>query len=275
VANEDPNGLEIVPTRGALGAELRGLDPGAAPDPALGALLRRALARHGMLFARGVDLDEAAQLRLTACLGEPLPYPDLDSVSLPLSPSPDPDAPATIAYLVHDPGVAPRSGDLGFGELPWHSDLQYLAEPPLYTLLYAIEAPGRGGETQFADVAQAWRALPLRERWRLRGVEADYVRGAQRHRHALRRRHPVSGETVLFMSAYAVKLHRAPRARRVQWLDDLKRHVASERFVWTHAWQPGDLLFWDNVRVIHRRLPFDAAAPRRMRRTQATHAGSA
>src|SRR5260221_10943145 len=41
----------------------------------------------------------------------------------------------------------------------WHSDTTYLRQPPLATLLYAVETPSHGGDTLFANTAAAYDAL--------------------------------------------------------------------------------------------------------------------
>ena len=38
-------------------------------------------------------------------------------------------------------------------------------------------------------------------------------------------------------------------------------------FVYSHAWQPGDALMWDNACTMHRRDPFDPTHARLMKRT--------
>lgn len=39
-------------------------------------------------------------------------------------------------------------------------------------------------------------------------------------------------------------------------------------FVYSHQWEEGDLVLWDNLRTIHTATPFDAAShPREMWRT--------
>jgi alpha-ketoglutarate-dependent taurine dioxygenase len=41
----------------------------------------------------------------------------------------------------------------------WHSDTAYLGQPPLATLLYAVETPSHGGDTLFASTRAAYDAL--------------------------------------------------------------------------------------------------------------------
>jgi alpha-ketoglutarate-dependent taurine dioxygenase len=45
-------------------------------------------------------------------------------------------------------------------------------------------------------------------------------------------------------------------------------HTTDPRFVYDHAWRPGDLLMWDNRAVLHRATEYDTAVESRiMRRT--------
>jgi taurine dioxygenase len=40
------------------------------------------------------------------------------------------------------------------------------------------------------------------------------------------------------------------------------------QFVWTHDWQLGDVVMWDNRPTMHRRDPFPASERRLLKRTQ-------
>ena len=51
-------------------------------------------------------------------------------------------------------------------------------------------------------------------------------------------------------------------------LDRLWEHCRNPDFAWTHVWQAGDVVMWDNRRMIHRRDPFDPNSRRIMLRTQ-------
>jgi taurine dioxygenase/alpha-ketoglutarate-dependent 2,4-dichlorophenoxyacetate dioxygenase len=55
--------------------------------------------------------------------------------------------------------------------------------------------------------------------------------------------------------------------------DWLGEHVSEPRFCYEHRWRPNDLVMWDNRCLLHRAIPYDYAAHRRvLRRT--TVAGS-
>ncbi len=57
-------------------------------------------------------------------------------------------------------------------------------------------------------------------------------------------------------------------------LDQLVEHSVHEENIVTHAWQPGDLVIWDNRCLIHRGAGYDADKYRRLMR-QTRVAGTA
>ena len=42
----------------------------------------------------------------------------------------------------------------------WHTDKAYHAVPPMLTTLYAVDMPAEGGDTEFANTAMSYAALP-------------------------------------------------------------------------------------------------------------------
>ena len=49
-------------------------------------------------------------------------------------------------------------------------------------------------------------------------------------------------------------------------LYDLTLHATRPEFVYSHEWQVGDLVIWDNRCTMHRGRPHDDAHPRDLRR---------
>jgi alpha-ketoglutarate-dependent taurine dioxygenase len=58
----------------------------------------------------------------------------------------------------------------------------------------------------------------------------------------------------------------APEAERL--LAELCEHATQPRFLYTHSWQIGDVVVWDNAVTLHRREPFDPHRPRLLKRLQ-------
>lgn len=179
-------------------------------------------------------------------------------------------------------------GGLGDGELEWHSDQSYMLNPATGAVLYALELPPAGGVTSWVDLAAAYEALPDRLKRLLEGRRAvfsyvkrlagyqgvDRVISAEAQRktppvlHPLVHRHPVSGKEALYLdvtTTIGVEGMEVPAASAL--LEELYRVATRPEFVYSHEWQIGDVVMWDNGLTMHRREPFDPAARRLMKRT--------
>lgn len=179
-------------------------------------------------------------------------------------------------------------GGLGNSEANWHSDMTYVDTPPPASVLLGIEIPEVGGNTYFADQQAAYEALPEALRTRAEtlsikhdaahtsvgslrpGFEAfDDPRQAPGAVHPIIRTHEETGKKVLYLG-------------RREWafipglslddsetlLDELWSYAATDSNTWGQQWQPGDLIIWDNRRVLHRRDDFPADSRRLMKRCQ-------
>jgi len=160
----------------------------------------------------------------------------------------------------------------------WHSDWSFLASPPAGTLLYGDVIPPIGGDTLFANQYLAWDALsPAMKRLLqpLQGVHSarrGYARNGRygeqdagrsmairfddsalaTQLHPIARRHPETGRIALFVSpGYTIGIDGLPDAEAQPLLAELFKHQARPEFVYTHRWQPGMLLLWDNRCLVH------------------------
>ncbi len=162
------------------------------------------------------------------------------------------------------------------GNYYWHSDKSYHAVPSLLTMLHAVELPPKGGETQFANTAKAYAALPEETKRDLDGLRTIHSWEASRIQcggrpataeqiaerppvdHPLVRIHPDSGEKALYLGNHASHIVGRPIAEGQALLRKLIQHVQQPQFVYTHRWQRGDLVLWDNRCLVHRALPHEA-----------------
>src|SRR6266851_5989439 len=60
-------------------------------------------------------------------------------------------------------------GSLGAGEATWHTDMSYLVDPPVASILYALEVPPSGGNTYFTNMYRAYESLPDALKQRIEG----------------------------------------------------------------------------------------------------------
>ena len=66
--------------------------------------------------------------------------------------------------------------------LHWHTDGTYRLNPPKFTILYAVELPSSGGNTNVVNMRAAYRALPEELRKKLETMQTANVRLAPKAR---------------------------------------------------------------------------------------------
>jgi len=182
------------------------------------------------------------------------------------------------------------------GNRLWHTDASYMPVPVVLGMLHAVTVPPPsalgGGETEFADMRAAYDALSERMRAEIDGLVAQHdifwSRGqigftdfpaGEREKYPpspqrLVRRHPGSGRKTLYLSAHASHIAGWPVAEGRLLLWDLTAHATQQRFVYSHRWQVGDLVIWDNRCTMHRGRPHDETQPRDLRRATTLDRGS-
>ena len=176
-------------------------------------------------------------------------------------------------------------GKLGNGDLAWHSDQSYSAEPVFATLMYAIEIPTEGGGTWFCDTARAYENLPEATKARIDGlkqnfsievtVETQHVALTEEQRqlkppvtHPLVRTHPELGRKSLYLSpAHSIGLADLPADEGAALLAELEDWAGRPEFTYMHEWRVGDVVIWDNTSTMHRRDAFSADERRLLKRT--------
>ncbi|MFC7692564.1 TauD/TfdA dioxygenase family protein [Paeniroseomonas aquatica] len=84
------------------------------------------------------------------------------------------------------------------------------------------------------------------------------------------RLHPITGRRVLYCNpGYAIRIEGLERAESDAMLEYLFRHQAQEKYLYSHAWTPGDLLMWDNIGTCHNAVAdYRADEPRYILRVQ-------
>jgi taurine dioxygenase len=138
----------------------------------------------------------------------------------------------------------------------WHTDKPYHPAPPLLTMLHAIELPPSGGDTEFANMALAYDALPPETRRRITGLRVVFSPAFDNTRpavdHPLVRTHPDTGTKSLYLGNHSTHLQGLPSGEGRALLDELLQHATQRQFVYIHRWRKGDLIMWDNRCLLHR-----------------------
>lgn len=152
----------------------------------------------------------------------------------------------------------------------WHTDKAYHPVPPMLTALYAVELPPTGGDTEFANTAIGYAALPEPMKSAIAGLRVVFFWGASGRRmegiprsaadirdhpavdHPLVRTHPETGRKALYLGNHSSHILGMPEAEGAALLDGLLRHTTRAEFVYAHRWRKGDLVMWDNRCLLHR-----------------------
>ena len=220
---------------------------------------------HLLLVFRGQSLTEEQQVCFSLYFGDPAPHVR-DQRERPV-----PEI--FVISNVSENGEA--IGALGSGELTFHSDLSYLPCPGSFSIVYAVEVPRVGGDTQWANAYAAYDALSSKTKERVVALTAVHRHGEDEQNPALPAAHPVvvthpdTKRRATFVNPQFTRyIEGVSKEESDVLLDSLLRHVTRPEFVWTHKWQPGDLVVWDNRCTMHRREPFDATERRILKRTQ-------
>jgi len=269
-----------------MGAEITGFDGGALDGTSLVPFLERALLDHQLVLLRRVHLDAVSLRRLGALFGPLRPVFDGEQF--------EPGVPE-VQRLTN---LAPNGEATGINPDPyamqWHSDGSAAAIPARYTLLYALRPPNRGGATCFVSMYAACAALSAARRQALVGrlavhepEIARYFRhgrpiapggGSLSHRlltrlrfvrrmlssrtvrHPVLRMHEETGRACLFIGDHAWRVTGSWWPTGMRLADELNTFATSNpEWTYTHNWQPGDLIIWDNRCLLHRASEYDAA----------------
>lgn len=160
----------------------------------------------------------------------------------------------------------------------WHSDLSYMERPSLGALLYAVQTPEKGGDTEWSNMYTAYETLSEKTKKHIEGLKAIHqfdqrlnprlpdpdLRYRDEHSDELRAltpdvqhlivpTHPVTGRKVLFVSLrFTIGIADMDDEEGVALLDELFAHQESPEFTYHHKWKAGDLMMWDNRCTNHR-----------------------
>lgn len=150
-------------------------------------------------------------------------------------------------------------------------------------MLSAVTVPTEGGETELADMRAGYVALDQAMRDRIENLSAyhstqysqandlgdfppqdtDGIYHGEAYLRPLVKVHPETGIKNLFVGRHAFGIPGLTRIESRQLLKELLEFVVSEPSrVFSHKWQPGDILLWDNRALLHRAQSYDYSSPR-------------
>ena len=275
-------GLTVDPLGPVLGAEVSGLRLKGVVEPQQADLLRSLLLRYKVLFLRDLDLSHEEHLALGRVWGELEGHPVIAHV---------PGHPEILDIRGSEGRVEDAATDRRFRRLDkWHADVTFRARPSLGAVLRARELPACGGDTLWVDAAAAYGGLSdeVKAKVEKRTATHDLLfdfgdRIAPERRAALAaefppqhhpvvRRHPETGERVLFVNAsFTRRIDGLGEAESAALLTHLLDQFKTPEYQVRFRWSPNAVAVWDNRSTQH--YPVADYWPARRRMERVTIAG--
>ena len=246
--------LDVRPLTPAIGAEIHGVDCSADLDDKTIEAIREVWLDRLVVFFPGQDLDADAQIAFASRFGEV-------TEGHPVEP-----------LVAEHPELQPidsRKDRTNF----WHTDVTFMDEPPMASMLYSVVVPEVGGDTMWVSTRAAYDALgpPLQRlcdgltavhyseyyahvvaggggnTWH--GKKLEKLTPAQ---HPVVRVHPETGRKNVFVNpGFTVGLLDMPGPQGSALLKLLYDHMTAPEFLVRYKWSPGPLAFWDNRATMH------------------------
>lgn len=243
---------------------------------------RAALETRGVLVFPQIHLTNAEQLAFTDMFGERVKFTGT--------------VPGGESSSAEDDELYKITLDKEFNAEPeyvlgtwfWHIDGVTIDQPlPKATMLSARKLSQTGGQTEFASTLAAWDELPEAEKaaivdlkvihrmeasMRPMYVEMPAERLGRYRSMASVMLHPLvwtqkSGRKSLVLGTHADEIlgQSLPAGRSL--LTRLTEWCAQKQFTYSHEWQEGDFVVWNNCGVMHRVVPYEEDSGRMMHRT--------
>jgi alpha-ketoglutarate-dependent taurine dioxygenase len=251
-----PAGLVIGPRLSAAGGvEITGIDLAEPLTSGLKAPILAAFLDHQLVVFPGQALTREQQYAFARNFGQVEPSGQPGSKRREVA--------HVISNLDKDGNPVDRSSS-PVSNYRWHTDKSWHAVPPSVTMLYGVEVPPHGGDTEFANTMMSYAALPEATKRRIAalrvvfrwgaggGIEMAAMREDPPVDHPLVRTHPDTGQKALYLGNHASHILGMPEAEGAALLGELLRHATERRFVYAHSWHKGDLVMWDNRCLLHR-----------------------
>ncbi len=201
-----------------------------------------------------------------------------------LDPDISPDLQSQYVYILGNPkGETEPTEKFAW---KWHQDKDGLPRRAgldmnaLYVvMLYGVEVPaldldGQPHKTQFLDLIEAYNNLDYQQQQQLEKISLYHKAPSFSKEavdiptkiHPVVSTHKVTGKKGLYLGVeltIPVGMEDKPEEVKHFW-QDLFQAVLERTPIYSHVWQKGDIIFWDNSQVMHRGIPYNATKYKRV-----------
>jgi len=254
--------IEVKPISGACGAVVSGIDLSQDLDEQRLNEVKRAFHENLVIFFHDQDITEEQHKTFGRKFGTLNIHPRY----VPLENHPE------IIPIRKDPEHTTNVGG------KWHQDLTHLENPPLGSILFALEVPSAGGDTMFANQYLAYEALSKGMKDLLDGmvaihdnlIQSPKVSAEKNSTRSSKLRedlneedepemehpvvviHPETGRKALYVNSIRTRRFKDMTEEESKpLLNYLVEHSYQPEFTCRFKWRKGSVAFWDNRCLMH------------------------
>ena len=174
------------------------------------------------------------------------------------------------------------------GNEGWHTDSSYMPLSAKASVLSAHVIPNEDGETEWADMRDAFDKLDEATQTKLASLNAyhSYFHSQAKvgHQvkvgagygffagepplHPLVKVHPETQRRALFLGRHIKCIEGMSDADTEQLIEELTSFACQPPRLFKHQWSVGDVVVWDNRCLLHRARPYDMTQARVMMHTR-------
>ena len=243
---------------GAIGAIIQGVQLDEKLDENTFSDIYSAFLKYQVIFFRNQNFIPESLISFAKNIGSPIIYPFVKGLD---------SFPEITPILKKETDVN------NFGGI-WHSDTTYQNEPPKGTMLYAIEVPEFGGDTEFSNQYLAYESLSDEMKIFLEKKKAFNISGKSevtktrsdvlKHSslnlknnkleaiHPVVRTHPETKKKSLYINqAHTTHFVGMSEEESIPVLKYLFKHQINSEFTCRFKWKKGSVAIWDNRCTLH------------------------
>ena len=166
------------------------------------------------------------------------------------------------------------------GNMLWHTDSTFLPVPALANIIAAKVIPSTGGQTELASTRVALKDIPTEIYKKIEGrkiwhsvahsrskIDKDLTQLEKISRWEPQSwnsifKNPVTGESSIYIASHSYKIEGYNREVSLDLIDKIINFCTQKEYVYSHTWEKGDVLIWDERSTLHRGRPWPYFEPR-------------
>lgn len=216
--------------------------------------------RHGVMVIKDQRLEPKDFLEFAKVIGDPV-VQQVSKFSVPDYPQ---------IGTISNTDLPLRNGKFHVRGENYHTDHSNFLAPPKATMLYAINIPEEGGDTQYVDVRTAYEELPEYVKEYVKSLKSLHIYESSNSPRKMielseeeRKKMPEALQPIVIHHPECKRKALYLNTGRMEGVDGLDpgegrklidllyAHSTQPKFEYRHKWTPGDIVVWDNRSVMH------------------------